>query len=314
MSYKFDSLLLVLNKLDAAEIVTNASLMDELEISERSAYRYMQSLMIAGFPIWYDRKRRSYAFAEDFQLRSRNASPEEELAFSLARRFMAPMGGEVAKGLDSLEKRLAAPATETVNPQILFADYAIPATVQQHLVSLHRAIRDNLVVEITYPSSTTAEASVRSVDPLYLFTQDNFWYLRALCHQADGLRTFSLDRIASLRITAERFRPYSIDGEEELSSAFGPMLDGELTEVVLRFDAESAGQVLRRKWHPSQKEAMLADGRVEICFKVTGTEGVKNWLYRWLPGVEVIAPEELRKLVVEELSLAMRKHGGKYHA
>ena len=84
------------------------------------------------------------------------------------------------------------------------------------------------------------------------------------------------------------------------------MLDGEPVEVVLRFDAEIKPYVLRKKWHESQKEKELKDG-VELRFKVNGIEGIKQWIYKWLPHVEVVEPRELKEDIKKELKEAMKK-------
>jgi len=55
MSNKFDSLMIILNKLDWNEKVTVYSLMNDIEVSERRVHRYLQTLQVADFPIYYDR-------------------------------------------------------------------------------------------------------------------------------------------------------------------------------------------------------------------------------------------------------------------
>ncbi len=55
MSYKFDSLIIILNKIDSKEKVTADSLGQELEVSKRTVYRYITTLTTAGFPIDFDK-------------------------------------------------------------------------------------------------------------------------------------------------------------------------------------------------------------------------------------------------------------------
>jgi len=38
-----------------------------------------------------------------------------------------------------------------------------------------------------------------------------------------------------------------------------------------------------------------------MCFVTTGIEAVKEWLYRWIPHVRVIEPDELRREMIEDL-------------
>ncbi|MBI4709701.1 MAG: HTH domain-containing protein, partial [Nitrospirae bacterium] len=87
MSYKFDSLISILNKLDNKEKVTVYSLSDDMEVSERSIHRYLRTLQVAGFPIHYDKKKESYCFLEGYGLKKTNISLEESLAFALAKRL-----------------------------------------------------------------------------------------------------------------------------------------------------------------------------------------------------------------------------------
>jgi len=109
-------------------------------------------------------------------------------------------------------------------------------------------------------------------------------------------------------VLKENFIPAAISPEDELSGAFGAFVDGEPVDVILRFDAACKNSILRKKWHQSQEEKVLRDGRVEIRFTVNGIEGIKSWIYQWIPHVEAIEPKELRNVVRGELSEAVRKH------
>ncbi|MDI9558867.1 MAG: WYL domain-containing protein [Pseudomonadota bacterium] len=44
-------------------------------------------------------------------------------------------------------------------------------------------------------------------------------------------------------------------------------------------------------------------------FKVNGLMGIKNWIYGWIPHVEVIAPRELRTALKRDLQKAIKLHG-----
>ena len=68
MGYKIDSLLIILQKLDQGERLRLASIMDLLEISRRTALRYIQSLRVAGFPVDYDKKNNTYYLGGQYKL------------------------------------------------------------------------------------------------------------------------------------------------------------------------------------------------------------------------------------------------------
>jgi predicted DNA-binding transcriptional regulator YafY len=306
MSYKFDSLITILRKLDNKEKITVHSLMNDLEVAERTAYRYIQTLQVAGFPIVYDRNKESYMFSENYKLSKPDLTVEETLAFALAKKLLGNFGTGMEESLKSIEQKLS--VKEPALPQhiVLKAEKLSPI-VEGYLGAIYQAIKNFQRIKLNYQALHSDEKTERKVDPYYLFFQDDFWHLRGYCHLREELRTFALDRITSLKTLKEYFIPKGISSEDELSGAFGNILDGEPVLVVLRFDAEIKAHVLRKKWHQSQKENELNDGRIEMRFEVNGIEGIKQWIYKWIPYVEVIEPKELK----EEIRIELKKTMGK---
>ncbi|MCI0469414.1 MAG: transcriptional regulator [Nitrospirae bacterium] len=307
MSYKFDSMIIILNKIDGQERVTAKTLTNDLEVSERTAYRYIQTLQVAGFPIIYDKQKESYVFSEGYSLRKPNLTLEENLAFSLSKKLLRNFGEGMEKSLQGIEDKLAIKKTDALKHIILSAE-ELPAFVGVHLAKIHQAIMNYQKIEIAYNAIHVNEESRRRIYPYYLFFREGFWYMRGYCHLSKGLRTFALDRIMSLKTLDEHFMPANAAPENELSSSFGAWLDGKPTEVVLRFDSSVKQQVLRRKWHQSQKTKELKDGRLEVRFTVNGTGGIKKWIYQWIPNVEVIAPKALREDFLGALNKACERN------
>jgi predicted DNA-binding transcriptional regulator YafY len=306
MSYKFDSLITLLNKLDRGEKMTVGSLMEELDVSERTTHRYMQTLLVAGFPIEYDRARQTYLFTEGYTLRRPNLTVEEMLAFSLAKRLLSSFGPGMEQSLQKLEERLAMKKADMPKHIVLSAE-DLPARIGGYLGSLHQATVNFQRVELTYRALYTDEVTKRKVDPYYLFFQSDFWNLRAYCNLRKGFRTFALDRVTSLKVLNEHFVPQRVPQEEELSGAFNAFVDGEPAEVVLRFDADARPYIERKKWHRSQTTRKLRDGRLEVRFNVNSAEGVRQWIYSWIPYVEVLKPAALREEMKGELQEALAR-------
>lgn len=119
MSFKFDSLMIILNKLDRREEVTVSSLMDDLEIKERTVHRYLGTLLTAGFPIRYDRKKISYVFDDGYTLRRPDFSPEETLTFGLAKRLLRGLGPEMEASLGRIEEKIRMPARDVTRHMVL---------------------------------------------------------------------------------------------------------------------------------------------------------------------------------------------------
>jgi predicted DNA-binding transcriptional regulator YafY len=308
MSYKFDSLIAVLNKIDSEEKVIVQSIKGALEISERTAYRYIQTLQVAGFPIHFDRKKNSYVFTEGYSLRKPVLSVEETLAFALAKKMLKGFGEGIEKSFHKIEEKLSKKKADPAKHIVLKGEVPSPE-VGNYLQAIHSAIVNFKKIELQYKTLYSDRESIRLVDPYYLFYQDGFWHLRGYCHLREDFRTFALDRIISLRLLDQHYLPKRVTPEEDLSGAFGSVVDGKPVEVILRFDKEIKQYVLRKHWHESQKTSELKDGKLEVTFNVKGIEGIKEWIYRWLPHVEVVAPKKLKEAIKQDLKQAIKRYG-----
>jgi predicted DNA-binding transcriptional regulator YafY len=306
MSYKFESLMIILNKIDSGESATIQSLSDEFGVGRRSIFRYINTLQVAGYPIVYDRLRERYCFSEGYSLKRPGLSLEEGLALSLSKKVLEGFGDGLVKSLSGLEEKLAGKKTGSSKTYI-YSTGTLPPKAAQHVGLIHQAIANFQRLEMVYTGLYSEEKTRRKVDPYYLFFEDYFWYLRGYCHLREDFRTFALDQIRLLKVLPEHFVPQSISPAEELSGTFGTFVDGELVEVVLRFLPEIKSQVLRKRWHPSQREKTLKGGVLELRFTVNGWDGIKPWIYRWLPWVSVISPRDLKETVKKELTQALSR-------
>lgn len=310
MSYKFDSLLIILNRIDSGARVTADSLMEELEVSKRTVHRYITTLQTANFPIEYDREKRTYTFTGGYTLKKPNLSIEETLAFSLARKMLGNFGPGITKSLGSIEEKLAVAHKLDLNHIVLSPDTVPPGT-EHHITPIHRAIIDHRRIEMTYKGFYARKATRSEVDPYYLFFSNGIWYFRGYYHTDRAARTFALDRIQSLTVLDRHFVPPDLTPEEEVCGGFGAFIDGDPVDVVLRFDETYRPLVLRKTWHPSQQHRELPDGRIEMIFRVNGILGIRNWIHQWIPHVEIVTPKELRDAFLDDLKNAMEKHGKK---
>lgn len=305
MSYKFDSLISILKKLDQREKVTVQSLMNDLEYSERTVYRYIQTLQKAGFPIRYSRETQSYVFFEDFSLGKPNLTVEETLALALSKNLLKSFGETMEKSIDTIQKKLSIKNT-AIPKHIVLGLEGVSPSVNAHLETIHRAISEYKRIEIRYKTLYSGEETSRRINPYFLFYFEGFWHLRGYCHLREAFRTFALDQIISSKILNEHFLPKIISPKEELDGSFGTFIDGEPVDVVLRFSPEIKPYILRREWHQSQKTRELENGQLEVTFHVNGIEGIKSWIYRWIPHVQIITPQELRELAKAEIKKAVK--------
>src|SRR5208283_1900801 len=307
MSLKFDYMLEMLNRIDRGELVTKNSLMNDFEISERSVYRYIETLKNSRFPIIFDRQKESYVFEEGYSLSKPALSAGEALAFALAKEVLKNFGDSVEKNLESIENKLKV-KKKGYKDSIVLPLYKRAAEIKGFLETIHEAINEGKRLEMIYFSHSSGEESNRKIDPYFLFFAEGFWYIRAFSHDSEEFRVFAVDGIRELKTLSEYYIRQLLSPEDELSSSFGAWLDGESITAVLRFDKEVADQVTRKQFVRGQKERRLPDGRVEIEMTTRNNFGLMILIYKWLPFVEVVKPASLRKAFRGQLAAAAGKN------
>jgi predicted DNA-binding transcriptional regulator YafY len=307
MSDKFDAMMLILNKLNMREEVTLQSLMEDLQVGDRSVYRYIETLRRADYPIEYDQQCRRYAFPKGYTLGKIGLSTEEDLLFNLGREMLKGLGGRTQKVLDGLAKKIG--EKKCLPKHIRISVNEQSPQVEQYLNDLNCAITDFLRVKLRYRTAGREnEESCRTIEPLYLYFDNGSWYVRAYCRMRKEMRLFNLIQITSLEILqGDYFIPKPEEGSPsyEAQKAFGAFIDGPMTDISLRFDKSCAPFITRQKWHPSQKIKKLSDGRLELTMTIPGITSVKHWIFQYLPHVEVLSPKELREEVARDLSTAL---------
>jgi predicted DNA-binding transcriptional regulator YafY len=154
---------------------------------------------------------------------------------------------------------------------------------------------------IRYHGRRRDEESERSISPQRLTQYRNSWYLDAWCHQAQGLRSFALERIRKQTLQDEEAEEVS---QAVLSAHFDQsygIFSGPAEHTAeLRFTPEMARWISEESWHPDQEGAFDADGSwlLKVPFS-TARELIMDVL-RYGADVEVLAPDFLREAVASE--------------
>ena len=78
--------------------------------------------------------------------------------------------------------------------------------------------------------------------------------------------------------------------------------------AVLRFTPERARWVADEQWHPHQQANWLADGSYELQIPYREAHELVMDVMRQGSGVELIAPDQLRQAVANELRRAAARY------
>lgn len=232
MSYKFDALVSILNWIEGGQTVTPQYICDQLAITTRTTYCYLQTLEGAGFPIFFDKRRGSYRFCEGFTLRRPNLDVQESLAQAFARVSLAGMNAGLDGKLRGIEEKLSVRGNG-LPEHIIIATDQFNRDVSCIFNTLNSAIVERRTVAFDYHAASTGQITRREVDPYYLYFGEGIWTLRGHCHTRKGLRAFSLDRISGLVAQDRTFDPPVIKPGEEHEGTFGRFASGKPVQVRL---------------------------------------------------------------------------------
>ena len=292
--------------------ISRQDLMERLECSQATLYRLVAELRdFLGAPIEQDPDTRGFyydrSYDQAFDLPGIWISPGELQALLTARQVLSNVQPGLLEGeLESLQGRISAllrqkgieaESGETRIHIQHVAGRAVPARMFQDVLG---ALIRRQRLRIRYHGRRRDEVSQRTVSPQRLTQYRNSWYLDAWCHQAQGLRSFALERIREQVVVEKPAREVS---EEALSAHFDRsygIFSGPAEHTAeLRFTPEMSRWVADEMWHSDQQGAFDEQGcwRLKVPFS-SARELVMDVL-RYGPDVEVIAPDFLRQLVAE---------------
>jgi predicted DNA-binding transcriptional regulator YafY len=292
--------LAVLGLLQSRRRITGAEVAERLEVSRRTARRYVEILRELGVPVEGERGRHgAYSLRPGFKLPPMMFTEDEALGLGLS--LLAARG----LGLSGV-----APAVERVMPEFLgeriraLEETVIPAVARpaelaggEVIVALAEAVRWRRRVRLRYRSGLGGETE-RRVDPYAVVNREGYWYAVGQDHLRERLRLFRLDRVLEAEVLEETFvRPPGFDAPQQVLDALAAMpQDRWSVEVLLEATLEEAPEQ-----SPPMGLALEKAGSRVILRSSTSDLG---WMARVLAGLSfpfvVRRPPELRE--------ALRQH------
>jgi predicted DNA-binding transcriptional regulator YafY len=309
-----DRLLSIMMMLQTRGHITARELAERLEVSERTIYRDLEALGMAGVPVYTERGPGGGCMLAEGYRTGLTGLTETEVRTL----FMSGSPGPLAdlgmgKALEAaLLKLLAAlPQTHRRNieraRQRIHLDAAAWSYSEETLPHLHtilEAIWQDMKLRLVYRKNER-DISQRIIEPLGLVAKAMIWYLVAAIPGGE-LRTFRVSRILEAEPTGEYFqRPESFDLASYWAEAcrqfesswlrypatlrFSPEIIAELPFVF----GESITSLIE------QAEPPDTDGWITLTLSFESFEAARTRVLGLGTGVEVISPVELRQGVIQ---------------
>jgi len=297
----------LVNMLGGRRSRTVAEIAEKLDISERTAFRYLADLQSRHIPIYRDDH--GYRLLETANLKPLNLTTEEHALLKVALDNPALRANKTLdQRLTALEFKLdAATALAEESPralQLASIDRSGPKA-EEALEPLRLAISRTETVEIRYDSLSGGQHKWRKVDPWQVFEREGAWYLVGRCHIHDEPRMFRLDRISGTKGSNESFEiPAEFSLGEFLEGSWRIFSGDGHYKVHLGFDKSLAPLILNARHHRGEEVTKRKDGSVDYKVELSSLEEIARWVVGFGGKCRVVGPGELT-VAVQDLAKAV---------
>ena len=279
----------------------------------------LEAVLLCGVPpylpndyvsVYIEGERIHLAFADHFQ-RPVNLTFEEALSLNLALSRL-PLSSRSREAARTLRKKIATALPKGARTAWRAARKQVQVgphhrDVQQRTDLLEQAIEDRREVRVSYYTASRDEMTERDLRPYGIIEHDGEWYLVAHCLLRDRELPFRVDRIRSIELLEKTFdvpKSFKLEKYRRAQMYFPTSRD---LRVKLRIAPELARWV--RDEQPLGKILTQSDGSLILHLSVSQPEWIISWVMSHAGKVELLAPQALRKKMIDACRQAVKKYG-----
>src|SRR5690606_15287499 len=298
---RFDRIVAIFIHLQSRRVVKAQELADRFQVSLRTVYRDIRSLEVSGIPITGEAGI-GYSLVEGYRLPPVMFTREEAGSFvaaeKLMQRFSDKMLGahyqsamfkikSVLKGNQKDRMALLENQIWIASTQQLFNEHT-PGAMEMLL----DGIAERKQISMKYQSFYSDDFTWRSIEPIGVFHENNYWYVMAYCHLRSDYRQFRIDRIYEIVQTELSFvREHGNieDYKEKEAHVAG-------VEVLISVERDTARYMQSSKKYYGFVSEQIAGNRVEMKFLVSETcDYFCRWFLMFADKAEIIQPDNVRQ-------------------
>jgi len=292
---QIDRLLETLFLLLKSKKTTAHSLARRFEVSVRTIYRDIDTLSLAGIPVYCTRGNGGGIFLDEEYLLERNFLTHTEKE-------------QMTAALQLLKSTNLFPADTLMNKYHLSAnsgdedwlalelnDLEMDNGFVQDFLLLKKGITEKQQVQFIY-YSRHGQTSLRTASPVRIIYRQNSWNLLAYCHDNTEYRLYPLKSLRSITLSgraADLPLPVCTPAEDTI-------------DVRLKFS--------KRLWYKIYDDfygkdiLRNTDGSYEVGFQLLNNDSLYAYLLSFGNNVEILSPLWLKKEIVEKLKIFLENN------
>ncbi len=297
MNRLFEIIYILLNK----KIATAKELAEHFGVSQRTIYRDVDTLSLAGIPVYTEKgKGGGISLLPDYVLNKSILSEQEQNEILSALQGLSSV--KTTETDQVLEKLSTIFNKNTVRwMEVDFSDWSFANG--KAFYNFKTAILERRIAEFDY-YSTYGEMTHRRVEPIQLWFKSKSWYVKGFCLIRQDIRLFKLSRVRNLAVTDEQFTE-----RDFLAISSSPVpASRQKPDVTLKL--KIAPEMTYRVYDEFDED--LAEKQPDGSFIVTVTWPEDDWVYGTILSygeyIEVLEPEHIRKIIKEKTLKTVKKY------
>ena len=298
------------------ELVTAKELAERFDVSQRTIYRDIDALSLAGIPVYTEKgKGGGISLLPEFVLNKSILSEKEQNDILAALKGLSIVK---ATETDQVLQKLSAVFNKSA-ANWLEVDFTDWGYYKEDLFNLFKkAILEHLEVEFDY-YSTHGDMTTRRVEPIQLWFKNRAWYIKGYCLIRQDFRTFKLSRVKNLIITDKQFcerglisKEYESDYEDLSESVIhqteskNPRPIKEDIELILRIAPEMTYRIYDDFNEDIAKKQ--SDGSYIVTVTMPEDEWIYNYLLSYGEYIDIIKPVHIQRIIKDKAKKIYEKY------
>lgn len=183
-------------------------------------------------------------------------------------------------------------------------------SAREHLPKVLEAMRNSEKIRFSYAGFNRSRTEPDILfSPYFLKRYKQRWYMLGRREKSGEIRTYALDRIKELRISDEKFKfPEGLLPDDYFGNIIGVTTShAEVRDVILRASTTQAKYLRALPLHDSQREEVHDEYSI-FTYRLKLNYELVHEIISFGDSVKVLAPVELRVMVIEALKAALNQY------
>ncbi len=281
------------------KFITAKYIAQRYEVSERTAYRYIDELSLC-VPIYNTRGRNGgFSIADTFKIPA-TFFTEEESEFLL--NVLSGVNNDINSDMLTkiIEKFKAISKKKDEQFTIDFGNLIIDGgpwgsteSFKESIMFLEKSIEQKKEVSLVYVSKDGAETT-RTIEPHILILKQGLWYVYAFCNLRNEFRLFKVGRIERAKLTGKTFERRVTPNVKEILEKWYD----ELKAVTIELEVSKNAKADVEEWLGIDNVYTLKDGTILASCELPIDSVLAGKILSFGKNVKVLAPQELKKAVL----------------